>query len=156
MGSFDAVIFDLYETLVTEFDPDWRPQPSAASRLGVPDVIFTDVWLAPHAERMTRVMDFRVVLREVCDRAGVEIDSRIEQIIETLQVERLAAKAKPLIAAESEVISALVQLRAAGIKLGLVSNCSVEEVAAWGQQSAGAAVRRGHLLLSRGHRQAEP
>ncbi len=94
-------------------------------------MIFTDVWQARHAERMTRAVDFREVLREVCNRAGVEIDSRIEEIIESLHVERLAAKAKPLIAVESDVIGALAQLRAAGIKLGLVSNCSVEEVASW-------------------------
>jgi hypothetical protein len=28
-----AVSFDLYETLITEFDPDWTPSPSTADQL---------------------------------------------------------------------------------------------------------------------------
>ncbi len=32
-----AVLFDLYETLITEFDPNWRPgAPIVAEQLGLP------------------------------------------------------------------------------------------------------------------------
>lgn len=41
---FAAVAFDLFETLVTEFDPQWRPAPTAAEELGVPADRFNDVW----------------------------------------------------------------------------------------------------------------
>jgi len=66
----EAVVFDLFETLVTEFDPDWRPGPSPGDRLGLPDRIWTSVWRSRHAERMTSVVDFRGVLREACTVAG--------------------------------------------------------------------------------------
>ena len=36
-----AVIFDLFETLVTEFDPEFTPpNPSIADRLGIPEGVF--------------------------------------------------------------------------------------------------------------------
>ncbi len=31
----NAVCFDLYEILITQFDPNWEPTPSPAERLGV-------------------------------------------------------------------------------------------------------------------------
>lgn len=127
----EAVIFDLFETLITEFDPNWRPAPSQATRLGVPEAIFTDVWRSHKADRMTKLVDFRDVLREVCRAADVAIDSRVEQIIETLHAERLAAKAKPLLAVDHRVIDMLTRLRTDGLKVGVLSNCAVEEVAAW-------------------------
>lgn len=131
MVSVDAVVFDLFETLVTEFDPQWCPRPSTGDRLGVPNDVFNDVWRSRHADRMTSDVDFRDVLREACSAAGTVIDRRLNQIIESLHTERLAAKAKPLLAAEPRVLDALGRLRDNGLKLGLLSNCSVEEVAAW-------------------------
>ncbi|MBO0879247.1 MAG: HAD hydrolase-like protein, partial [Mycobacterium sp.] len=131
MVRVDAAIFDLFETLVTEFDPGWRLQPSTASRLGVPETVFNDMWRSRHIRRMTSVIDFRDVLRDVCSAAGTVIDARIDKIIEDLYAERLVTKAKPLIAVDPRISQALEQLRAGGIKLGLISNCSVEEVASW-------------------------
>jgi putative hydrolase of the HAD superfamily len=131
MTQFDAVIFDLFETLVTEFEPAWRPGPSAADRLGVPVPVFTEVWHTRHNERMTSVVDFREVLREVCARADLVVGADTGQIIEALYAERLAAKAKTLIAVEPRILGALEQLRDAGLKIGVISNCAIEEVAAW-------------------------
>jgi hypothetical protein len=65
MPHVDAVVFDLFETLVTEYDPHWKPGPSIASRLGVSDEVFRRVWRSRYAERMTSVVDFRDVLRNV-------------------------------------------------------------------------------------------
>jgi hypothetical protein len=39
-----AVFFDLYETLITEFDPDWTPSPSTADQLGVDAGLFEREW----------------------------------------------------------------------------------------------------------------
>ncbi|NYE69075.1 HAD family hydrolase [Microlunatus parietis] len=122
------MVFDLFETLVTEFDPEWKPGPSPASRLGVSDEVFDHVWQSRHSERMTRVVDFRDVLREICATAAREADAAV---IQALYSERLAAKAKPFLSVDGRVLEALNGLRARGLKLGLVSNCSVEEVAAW-------------------------
>jgi putative hydrolase of the HAD superfamily len=126
-----AVVFDLFETLVTEFDPHWRPVASPASQLGVPDVIFNDVWRSRKADRMTATVDFREILREACRAADLVIDQRVDKIIESLHVQRLAAKAKPFLAVDRRVLAMLARLRTEGFKLGVLSNCAVEEVAAW-------------------------
>ncbi|WP_152365436.1 HAD family hydrolase [Microlunatus speluncae] len=131
MARCEAVLFDLFETLVTEFDPDWRPPASPAERLGLPAEAFARVWRARHAARMTRELDFRDVLRESCAAAGVQVDRRRGKIIEDLYAERLAAKARSLTTVDLGILRALDQLRAGGLRIGLVSNCAVEEVAAW-------------------------
>ncbi|MGW5360915.1 hypothetical protein [Actinopolymorpha pittospori] len=86
-----AVVFDLYETLITEFDPDWRPEKTPAERLGVQGEVFDRVWRSRKAALMTQAVDYRDVVREVCQAAGIVIDARIETVIEDLYSERLAA-----------------------------------------------------------------
>ena len=125
----DAVIFDLYETLVTEFDPNWQPQPSLAERLGVDQEAFDSAWRAAQPQRMIGAYpDFPSVLRDICRTIGEPAD---EAILRQLSAERLALKAKPLLEADARVVAMLRGLRNAGRKIGLVSNCAWEEVAAW-------------------------
>jgi putative hydrolase of the HAD superfamily len=123
-----VVIFDLFETLVTEYDKDWRLAPRPAEMLGVPEQLFEEVWRARRDERMTRSVHFPDVLREVCDRAGVTAD---ELLIDTLYRQRLAAKARPLINVAPDILRTVSELKRAGTRLAVISNCSVEEVAAW-------------------------
>lgn len=106
MRRFDAVVFDLFETLVTEFDPGWRPGPTTADRLGVPNEVFDDVWGVRHPDRMTSAVDFRDVLREACSAAGHRVDATVSRTIEDLYDERLAAKAKPLRTVDSRLAEA--------------------------------------------------
>ena len=131
MRRFDAVVFDLFETLVTEFDPGWRPGPTTADRLGVPNEVFNTVWRARHTDRMTSSVDFRDVLREVCSAADCRVDATVARTIQDLYDERLAAKAMPLKTVEPRLIGALQQLRQSGLRLAVLSNCSIEEIAAW-------------------------
>ncbi len=128
---FQVVVFDLYETLITEFDPDWQPGKTPAERLGVPGEVFDQAWRSRTVSRMTRTTDYGEVLREVCRAAGRVIDTGVETAIADLHSERLAAKAKALLEVEQPVLESLRELKATGLRLGLVSNCSVEEVAAW-------------------------
>ncbi len=92
---YDAVFFDLYETLVTEFDPHWAPQPSIATRLGIPEETFNAVWTG--SQRMTSEITFRDVLVSACVAAGVSVDSEHMRTIEQVEAERVAAKARPLL-----------------------------------------------------------
>ncbi|MBM7783720.1 HAD family hydrolase [Tenggerimyces flavus] len=119
-----AVVFDLYETLVTEFDPSWQAKPTTADRLGVDADVFERGWRARRDERMTRPIDFREILRDLSPEAD-------DQVIEALYQERLAAKAAPLLNVEQLILDTLGRLKADGLGIGLISNCSTEEVAAW-------------------------
>lgn len=80
----EAVVFDLFETLVTEFVPEWLPGPSLASRLGLPDETWTAVWRSRKTARMTSAVDFRDVVREACTAADIKIGSQIAETIQTL------------------------------------------------------------------------
>ena len=48
-----------------------------------------------------------------------------------MQAERLAAKARPFERMDPQVIETLSSLRQAGYRIGLISNCSHDEIAAW-------------------------
>ena len=60
----DAIIFDLYETLITEFSPDWKPEcPSVAQRLGMSEEAFASGWRRVNGARMRGVVDHPEALR---------------------------------------------------------------------------------------------
>jgi HAD superfamily hydrolase (TIGR01509 family) len=124
-----AVIFDLYETLVSEFDPAWTPQPSMATRLGVEETAFNELWRQLNARRMTGgIEDFTSALRAICHRLG---HTPNEPIITQLHQERQTAKARPFTHLEADVLTMVTRLHALSIKLGVLSNAACEEVSAW-------------------------
>lgn len=125
----EAVFFDLYETLITEFDPHWEPQPSTAERLGVDPRAFRAAWQEAQDARFTGAFpDYPSALRFVCDVIGEKPD---EAVLQELIREKAALKARPFLDVEDAIIDMLRGLKAAGVKVGLISNCSPGEVAAW-------------------------
>ena len=89
-----AVLFDLYETLVTENHPEWHvPAPRPGERLGIPQEDFNREWSARYQARMTgKLRNYSDVLREICGSCGIEPP---EAEISLMQAERSAAKARP-------------------------------------------------------------
>ena len=95
----------------------------------MPEDSFEEGWQAVVLDRMTgRIPDFSSVLHVICERAGVAPESRVIQ--EVLR-ERVAAKRKPLLSIEPQIVEMLRQLRSSGFKIGLISNVSSEEITAW-------------------------
>ena len=68
-----AVIFDLYETLITENHPEWHVEvPTPGERLGLPQGYFAREWSGRYRARMTgKLRDYSSVLREICSACGV-------------------------------------------------------------------------------------
>ena len=67
-----AVIFDLYETLITENHPEWFGHPSLAERLGLDEEVCRREWRLRHQGRMTgQIPDHGTVLQQICEAAGV-------------------------------------------------------------------------------------
>lgn len=125
----NAVIFDLYETLITEFDPNWAPLPSVAGRLGLDETAFAAEWKATWHNRMTGALpDYPDALREICTRLKHIPD---ETIVSELLQERQAAKAKCFLHIEDEVVQMLQRLKRFPIRVGLLSNAAPEQVTAW-------------------------
>ena len=134
-----AVLFDLYETLVTENHPEWHaPAPTPGERLGIPQEDFNREWSSRYPARMTgKLRLYSDVLREICGSCGVEPP---EAEISLMQAERLAAKARPFERMDPLVVETLSALKAAGHRTGLISNCSHDEIAAWDSSELSALV----------------
>lgn len=125
----EAVIFDLYETLVTEFDPNWKPAPTTAERLGIEESTFGEAWRSRQPKRLVGgYRDSPSILQEICEAAGHPAD---EAVIGQLYEERLAAKALPFARIDESMFSVLSSIRQAGTQIGLISNCGPEDVVAW-------------------------
>ena len=125
-----AVIFDLFETLITENHPEWHVEvPAPGKRLGLAQEDFNREWSARYQARMTgELRDYGSVLREVCSVCGV---APPEEEIASMQAERVAAKARPFDRIEPLVVATLERLRGAGYRIGVITNCSNDEIMAW-------------------------
>lgn len=124
-----AVVFDLYETLVTEFDPNWKPGSSLGDSLGVDPQAFAQAWRATFVQRMSgEIPDFFSALDEIGRLIGCSFD---KALVERLYQRRVAEHRRPLLRVRDDIRQMLQDLHAAGLRLGLISNVSSEEVAAW-------------------------
>lgn len=128
----EAVFFDLYETLITEFDADWKPHPTVADRLGIDAGVFEREWRASRPARNTGALDYPSALRDICRK----VDRRVNDgLIRQLYAERLTAKAVPFARLDDDVLAALEAIRSMGLRTGLISNCAPDEVVAWGSSA---------------------
>ena len=125
-----TVIFDLYETLVTENYPEWHVEAlTPGERLGLAQEDFEREWAARYQVRMTgKLRHYSDVLREICCACQIVPP---EEEIASMQAERLAAKARPFERIEPLVVQTLHTLKGAGYRIGLITNCAYDEIAAW-------------------------
>lgn len=129
----DAVFFDLFETLVTSFDPLWSPGPSTGERLGLDPRAFEAEWQARRPGRYTGALpDYRDALRAICHALGCTPD---ETVIEQLYEKRRAFFAAACARTSDDVIALLKFLRSLELRVGIISNSVPEFVGAWQQSS---------------------
>ncbi|MBO7742687.1 HAD family hydrolase [Paenibacillus sp. MWE-103] len=128
----EAVFFDLYETLITEFEDGRRRSKRAYDYdglLGLSAETFKAEWSARQTRRMNGTFrDYPDVLRDILAARGLAVDDRA---VRFLHESRLEEKRIPFAPIREDVLALLARLRAQGIKLGLISNCAREEVDAW-------------------------
>lgn len=69
-----SVIFDLYETLITENHPEWHAcTASPAHALGINEQAFGDAWTRTYERRMTgHYRDYGATLRAICADLGAQ------------------------------------------------------------------------------------
>lgn len=118
-----AVIFDMYETLITL----WHGKPymghEMSAEAGIPEVIFREIWDTTEAERTLGKMTCEEVVEKI-----LRVNHRYsEELYKTLVEKRRAAKVECFQYMHPDVIPMLEVLKARGIKIGLITNCFSEE-----------------------------
>jgi putative hydrolase of the HAD superfamily len=132
---YDAVIFDLFGTLVD--DPSYseslgaehrRMMSDVAASLSIPESVFWSWWSATQDERYTGVFPtMEAYLENLCRQSGVL--PRPELIANAVRI-RLEYFLGPL-TPRVDTLDTLSRLRASGYKLGLISNCAIEDSIRW-------------------------
>ena len=123
-----AVLFDLYETLVSELSVPVRRASSLATQLGVDDAAYKREWKSRRPEILLGHCTFQEALAQIRDKLGSRVD---HAVLEQLRAERVAEKTAVLAKVEPEVFAAIAELRRRGVKLALVTNCLPEDVEGW-------------------------
>jgi len=127
-----AVLFDLYETLVTERHATPVRASSLGERLGLDATAFRLAWRPQRSRVIRGQVSFAEALLEVGVRLGRRLD--VEQV-HGIANERRLEKAALFQGVEEVAVEVLHQLGARGVRLGIISNCFEEDVAAWPQCS---------------------
>ena len=125
-----AVIFDLYETLITQFDPNWEPpKMSEAERLGIEEESFRRHWDPLSVGwRKGRPDRYEEVLLAVCEASGRTPDQRA---ITALARERHDSRPPPFENIEPAIMELVDGLRSRGLKLGVVTNSTSGDIEPW-------------------------
>ena len=85
-----AIIFDLFDTLIPQYNPNRGPRDHA-ERLGLDPALFDGAWAVRHERRMAgRLYDFRAALRDVCESFGDTPDEVVIQALYREVVEEIA------------------------------------------------------------------
>jgi HAD superfamily hydrolase (TIGR01549 family) len=124
-----AVFFDLYETLITEWDGNQKKAVYSTDELGLNPKVFKAEWDSRRELRMNGTFpDHPSVVRDILNSHGKYSDP---DVIEKVYQKRIWAKTVPFQQINPEVIELLARLKEKDIKLGLISNCAPEEVYSW-------------------------
>jgi putative hydrolase of the HAD superfamily len=121
-----AVVFDLWGTLIPFPSSVWDTvQARIASALGAGLEEFLSAWQADYAARA--VGDVEASLRRVCRQAGLIADD--ERIFRVLEMRRAALAG--MFVPRPDAAATLLQLRARGYRVGLLTNCTSEIPQLW-------------------------
>ena len=120
-----AVVFDLFETLITEWGHRKYVKSEMCKDLGVDRERFDRHWESLDEARYLGKVSFVEALRYVCDQCGVARDEAVLQRMLAMHVETKSACFEHV---DPEVYELLDALKAMGLRLAIISNCSPEEV----------------------------
>src|SRR2546426_5102589 len=103
-----AVLFDLYETLVTEFNQPLRRASSLATQLGVDEAAYKREWKSRRAENVLGRCSFHDALAQIAAKLWGGAD---ESGLEGLRSQRGAQKSSVLETLEPGMLAAGCELR---------------------------------------------
>lgn len=118
-----AVIFDMFETLITHYNSPLYFGAQMAEDAGIPEDRFQALWRPTELERTIGKMTFEEVVEMILRENHAYDASVMEKIVE----KRIATKEECFRNLHEEIIPMLLALKQDGILIGLISNCFSEE-----------------------------
>lgn len=122
---YRAVVFDLFETLITEWGHKKYTKNEMCSDLGLERKIFDIYWNEKEEDRYSGKISFADSILYVCEKCGKHIDDSVQSEITD---KRIKTKSLCFEYVDPDVYQLLNGLKTMGLHLAIVSNCSSEEV----------------------------
>ncbi len=120
-----AVIFDMFETLITHYNSPLYFGAHMAEDAGIPEDKLQSIWRPTEEERTIGKLTLEEVLEKILRENQCFSEVLLKQIVD----KRIAAKEACFRHLHSEIIPMLSMLKERGFLIGLISNCFSEE--AW-------------------------
>ena len=129
---YDAVIFDLWGTLVPGLQGDdyMTSVHATADALGAELNAFAQLWAGPEVQTLRdsgRFADKREALQWTCERLGLSPSDVQLQRAADIRYEYTRCGLIP----RADAVDTLTQLRQRGLKLGMMSACSADTATIW-------------------------
>ncbi len=118
-----AVIFDMYETLITHFRGPLYFGKQMAADIGISEKRFREIWDTTDDERTKGLLTLEEVVGRILRENKRYSATLFRQLIE----KRIAAKEDCFKHLHTEIIPMLTALKEKGLQIGLISNCYYEE-----------------------------
>ena len=118
-----AVIFDMFETLVTHYNSPVYMGKEIACDMGIPETKFREIWDTSDNDRTLGKQTLEVVIEEALRVNGCYSDGLFECII----AKRKSSKRECFHHLHPEILPMLETLRKRNLKIGLITNCYYEE-----------------------------
>jgi putative hydrolase of the HAD superfamily len=123
-----AVLFDLYETLLTERGTAPVRASSLGKILGLDQAAFRKAWKRERSRGIRGELSFAATLSEAAAQQGHTVDPLV---LRRLCEDRIREKSALFERFGPDGLAVIRHLRSQGIKLAVVSNCFAEDVQAW-------------------------
>ncbi|WP_097004494.1 HAD family hydrolase [Lacrimispora amygdalina] len=120
-----AVIFDMFETLITHYNSPLYFGAHMAEDAGIPEDKLQSIWRPTEEERTIGKLTLEEVLEKILRENQCYSEALLKKIVE----KRITAKEACFRNLHSEIIPMLSALKEKGFLIGLISNCFSEE--AW-------------------------
>ena len=118
-----AVIFDMFETLITHYKCPLYFGAQMAADAGISEKIFQELWRPTESDRSIGKIRTEEVVEMILKENGCYTDALLEKIVQ----KRISTKEECFKHLHPEIISMLTKLKEEGISIGLISNCFSEE-----------------------------
>lgn len=122
---YKVVIFDLFETLITEWGHKKYTKNEMCADLGIEREMFDIYWDEKGDDRYLGEISFEDSILYVCEKVEKSIDT---SVIANIIDKRIRTKSVCFEYVNPDVFQLLKNLKAMGLQTAIISNCSSEEV----------------------------